>query len=638
MNANMACFSKVVLLVVFILKSFISFSNNNASKPLAVANIPKNLLLNANAVVRADELIYTIENTQSSKLKLRHTITLLNDKASDYRRVRIPYNKFSSISGIKTTIYDSEGEIILSAKAEIFDMSANYDELASDQRFWAISFPLRKYPYTIEYEYEKTNKESFFYEDWSFQSQPDVSVEQSGAQYIIPKALGFRVKQLNLQHRCDTTLLDDKIIYTWQEENIPAYKPKEYFLIKFDQKAPVLLTSPNDFNTGGHEGNMESWKSLGKWYYDLNKNRDGISPELEAKLKKMILNVSDTKEQIKLIYNYLQKNTRYVSVQLGIGGYQTLEANYVEKKGIGDCKALTNYMRAMLNSIGIKAYQALVLAGQDEDIYVDFPSQQFNHVILCVPLLKDTIWLECTDQTIPFNYLGSFTHNRHVLILKESGGEITKTPEYGSKDNFRKTSINVKIDLNGDADLSAKMTFSGINYEKPLNYLLKGKKEQEIWINDMFETPNLTIDTLAYIDNSYMYPQVEIKCNLNVRNFAAKTSRRIVLNPYLLVPVNFVSEVLTDTFSIPISKTYADSITLTIPLFYKVNTLPKSQLIESRFGNYQISYNLINNILVCYRQLNVTSGEFGKDDIEPFRNFANAIARYDRRLLVLQKE
>jgi len=85
-------------------------------------------------------------------------------------------------------------------------------------------------------------------------------------------------------------------------------------------------------------------------------------------------------------------------------------------------------MVALLKEANIKANYVLIAAGDDQpDMLTDFPSPYFNHATVCVPMDKDSIWLECTSQTLPAGYIGSFTGNRHALLINELGGQIVTT-------------------------------------------------------------------------------------------------------------------------------------------------------------------------------------------------------------------
>src|SRR5690606_36041786 len=96
----------------------------------------------------------------------------------------------------------------------------------------------------------------------------------------------------------------------------------------------------------------------------------------------------------------------------------------------GDCKALSNYMKALLKEAQIPSQLVIVKAGKNKDLWADFSAiGQANHMILCVPMVKDTVWLECTSQRNPYNYLGSFTGDRNVILVSDEGGKVVKTPK-----------------------------------------------------------------------------------------------------------------------------------------------------------------------------------------------------------------
>ena len=118
---------------------------------------------------------------------------------------------------------------------------------------------------------------------------------------------------------------------------------------------------------------------------------------------------------------------RYVSIQLGIGGFKPSAAKFVDEKKYGDCKALTNYMKNLLSVVGIASYPALINAGYNKyPADTRFPSDPFNHVILCVPMEKDTVWLECTSNNAKAGFFGLLYRKQKCFIDYREGRGISK--------------------------------------------------------------------------------------------------------------------------------------------------------------------------------------------------------------------
>jgi hypothetical protein len=190
-----------------------------------------------------------------------------------------------------------------------------------------------------------------------------------------------------------------------------------------------------------------------------------------------------------------------------------------------------------LDAVGISSHYTLVFAGVDaKDIQVDFPSNQFNHVILYVPTESDPIWLECTSNSLPAGYLGDFTKDRHVLVTTADGGFLTKTPAYSTEDWNRITSQSkLEIDLKGDAKLESEITQSG-NFAERILYLksLDDERGQKEFFSTGFSVAGLVINQLQ-VDVKPMDSLLlaEISLDGYLQRFVQQTSKRFIIKPLM---------------------------------------------------------------------------------------------------------
>jgi len=600
--------------------------------------IPDALKHRADAVVRTEQMTYEIVEVGKAKMKYKFAITLLNDDASDYRLATIFYNPFVKVKNIKGSVYDEKGNLIkIINSLDILDMSAvNGVEFYSDDRQKVIFFPKMKYPYTIEYEYECMFLSLINYPEWAFQHNPNISVEKSGIQYIIPKKIQAKFKEINLKNKIDSVFLKDKIILTWQEENIPTVKSNPYG-IPFSYRVPTLLSAPHEFNYGGYAGSLISWEKFGEWNKRMIEGRDRLPLEEIEKIKNLTKDLKTEREKVKAIYEYMQSKTRYVLISLGIGGFQPFEASFVSEKGFGDCKALTNYTLSLLKVIGIKSHYTLVKSGSNENINPNFVSNQFDHIILCVPQEKDSIWLECTSQSLPFNYLSDFTSNRFALLVTEDGGKLVRTPSFKKEENYTKLIGIVNIDYLGTIS-SAKFSkeYSGIHYGHS-QQIFSQESESEIvkYLNKSLSIPTFTVTRASFSELKSENPTSTLQYELDIRDFSKNKSNRLFFTP-CLERFDFI---LNEPFSIQISESnqYSDSIVYKIPIGYSIDFIPEPKSIESTFGKY--SYSLTSELdkIVFKRNFEIFKGKYPKEKFEEFYNFINSIASKDREMVILKK-
>ena len=413
-----------------------------------VKKIPPALLKDAGAVIRIQSVRLDVKNTSRTVESVRFAVTIFKKEKRDYGVYILGYDKFSKIKNFEGTIYDSTGKEIRTLDSdEKKDYSAvSGYSLYEDSRKQVAEMYYNQYPYTIEYRYEYIRNGYFYWPEWQPQEYLD-PVQEAKFEVLLPEGDSLRYwcscDSLRPVEHTD----EGRRVYVWEVQNLPKLS-KDAVGSNSEDYSAIVYTAPRKFEIDGYAGDLSSWKNFGVWDYNLYKEKD-ILPESAIKEVRSIIYPADSdREKIRKVYRYMQERTRYVSVQIGIGGWQPFDATCVHEHGYGDCKALSNYMVSLLKAAGINAYSFLVHHGNDRFPFIEeFPSNQFNHAMVCVPLQKDTVWLECTSQSIPFGHISFETENRGVLLITPEGGKVVHTPSSLPAQNMLRRTAEFRLPL-----------------------------------------------------------------------------------------------------------------------------------------------------------------------------------------------
>lgn len=624
------------------------FTNISAQKYFSINEIPLTLKENADAVVRVDETEFIIENYGKIVTKHHWAVTIFNEEGENkYALFRADYDKFKKIKKIEGTIYDKIGTELKKLKSsDIQDISIGSGEYITDNRTKIAKFDKKfyPYPYTLEFSYEDESTNTLFYPAWEPVPNENTGVQVSTFVIKTAQGISFRKKELNIKFPSQKFKEGKFDVEKWDIRDVAPFESENFSL---NNQMPVVFFAPIEYSVDGYSGKLNNWNDVAQFYLKVNAGRDILPQSTIDKLKLHVGQEKDTAAKVKKVYEFMQSHTRYFLVALGIGGWQSTPASEVAEKGYGDCKALTNYTISLLKQVGVKAYPALIYADDDSKNhyeYQDFPRPAFNHVIACVPTQKDTLWLECTSQTNPFGYLGSFTGNRNALLVKENEGKLISTINYFPEKNHQKREAKVKVDATGNAEVHLVANYTGLQQEtrssvaEQLNFT-----EQKEWLHKNLDIPNVIISNFKISTEKTGIPKINEEISLVANRYASFTGDRLFVKPNLLTkflsPTDNEKERKNDLYLNPNSYSFLDDdiLEFEIPEGYKAEFIPKEIKVTKKFGEYSAVTTVQGNKLHYKRSLKVNGGLYDKSDYTAWTDFLKTISKADNQKAVFVK-
>ena len=322
---------KTILLICVVLVSIQIFGQDEAHLQSFI--IPSELRENANAIIRFEDTNIDVKAYNKMVYTNKRIVTILNSSGDSKNGAVVSYDNNISIKKLEARIYDSSGmEIKKFKKNDFEDVSAvDGGTLYSDSRMKYINYTPTNFPYTVVFETELEYTSTAFIPGW--QPIEGYYTSSQNVNYKITNSSGIEVKIK--ASNFDEYAIEKHSDLHYSAKNLAAIKPESHSP-RFKTFAPFLSATLEDFNYEGYQGKTGDWKGLGKWMYDqLLVGRTNVSEATKIKIKQMVEGVNDPIQKAKIVYNYVQNNTRYISVQEGVGGIQPIDALKVDEVKYG---------------------------------------------------------------------------------------------------------------------------------------------------------------------------------------------------------------------------------------------------------------------------------------------------------------
>lgn len=599
--------------------------------------------LGAHSVVRDHEAVLTFYDRDHAEYKEHGIVTVLDKEHRNAGNFELYYDQFRKLEYIYVQVRNNAGIIVgrYSIK-EAEDYSASVSNFFSDVRVKLIEANHYAYPYTIEYEYKYSYSGTLNLPPW-YPKSFSQSVENASFEIIDYTKGNLRYHSRNIKEDPVVQEHPEYISTKW-ELNKELARPREVYSPPYSEIFPNVLTSASLFKVGKSTGNASSWKLFGDWYYELSKGKRALPESAKSEIDRLILGVEDEQEQVKKLYQYMQDQVRYVSIQLGLGGWEPYPAEFVYQNKYGDCKALVNFMHAILEYAGIEAQPALIRTGiHSPEVVADFPSNQFNHVVLRVTLANGNImWLECTSKYLNPGRIGAGNEGKNALLITSEGAEIVRTEVSEADENVVLRTIDIKLAESGSAKLNSILKNKGAMDDDLLHQLKPlSQKKREEWLMSSLSLNDFDLRSYQFLGLDDGQGESGIMSELEVRDFASTTSKR------LFVPINKLNqwnvyipdeEYRITALQLPYKFTEIDSAVFEFPEGYVLEALPESKFIEHSFGTFSLSLSEEEGKVVMKRKLVIRQQDIEKTEYENFKTFFTTVNKADQAQFVIVKK
>jgi len=579
--------------------------------------------------------------TDGKKLWKNYHISILINSPNDnkYCEFEIPYSKIFALKKLSGSIKDLTGnEIRKLSKKEIIT-STYFTDIAfySDNMMKRFNLVHNQYPYVVEVNYKYEYSSFISIADWSPVWDYDLTTDSASLTFTYPDNYQFRKNIVGVDSMQQLPAAEGYKSYKWsssynQNTKRNILMPPRTLLKSRIQIAPLNFNYIKD-------GSFASWEKFGEWEAEISNGLDVLTVQEQIAIDNLLGTTSDPQEIVKKLYHYLQDNCRYTLVEIDFGGMQPYPADYVCKNRYGDCKALTNYMKALLKYKKIESYPVLVSAGEVKaKIIADFPSQQFNHVFLCVPMPNDTIWLECTSNTSPPGYLGTFTHNRKGLLVSTQKSKLVDLPALKDSDCQGVCVYNYFKPQNEKTIIETYFRYRGDEFEQ-LNSFSKHAtdSEKDNYIEQFLPLKNIKVLSWEIVPVHRDSARIDLKAQVETGNpYLAISNFLKVDHPFMMLPS--FEKVKDRFFDVMINYPISTIDTINYSFDFKGMKVKDQDhiTVDSKYGHFEMKKVLADQTLTVVRKLTIPNQTIPIDEYADFYKFYQDILTAGKSTLLLK--
>ena len=606
----------------------------------SVANpeIPDSLKRGACSVVRDYSVEFVQKSATGGEAQFRKTVTVLNAEGLEGATFIHVDGHFSKLKKFKGGISNSQGKQVVKLHRSDLKESTLSSGLTSDSHTYYYECPPYSYPFSVTYEWTCDYSNGMLvYPDFYPQISYNQSVQNASYRLSVPGNVDVIYRSNRIGKTPEVTRHGEYKTYAWTGISLtashPAYNGDARSVVGYIESEPTV------FECDGYEGRQDTWQNFGIWKNKLLQGRDNLPEDEKQKIIAMTRDAASPVEKIRILYDYLARNTRYVSIQLGIGGWQPIDAATVCRTKFGDCKGLTNYMKAMLAVAGIPSVYTCISV-EEKRLCPHLPGvHQLDHAILCVPLPADTLWLECTNAYLPFGYVHSDIAGHDAMLVDDNGGRLVRLPDY--PDRCHRQSFHTRMQLDAQGNMTGVMTHRNAMryYEKTLSLLSMNEKQRVRELGGMLQGNPPRISSVHVTERKDSVPQLTCRFAVMGQCGTVNGNRMfLTVNPYRRRPS--VSPVASHAYPLYLTEgsLLTDTLEVLLPAGYVPERIPKPVSLTQPFGTFVSNVTVRDGRLLVCQSMLVRKGTYPREMHALWNEFLNQAGKADREMIVLVRK
>lgn len=610
------------------------------------------------AVALLDEEQTTVKDNGDIETLYRRAYKILRPEGtSDYGTLVIPFDDETRISSLKAWTITLQGAELQVNEKDAAEISPwNFVEF-SDLRDKAIKLPEVNPGSIVGYEYVQKHRPFVLEDDWDFQSE----IPTVHARFFlqIPSGWEFTTSWANYPEQKEQT--PGASSHVWEVHDVPAIDTEPDMPpwravaarmdIKYFPGNPALRAK-----TSG------TWNDLGVWYGNLTASSRTPTPEIQQKVAALTASLSDPVAKMRALASFVQRQIRYVAIEVGIGGFRPHPAGEVFANEYGDCKDKATLLSTMLKVVGIDSYYVLIDVDRGE-VNPKFPSLDFNHAILAIrlpqnadtsllyatvddPKLGRVLFFDPTNEYVPFGYIPGYLQDNYGLVVTRDGGELLDLPLASPNTNRLLRTAKFELDptgtLTGDVE---ELRWGGPAADSREEILEASPAKRATFFEDFLgsflNTFALTRASIGNLD------QFDATLTLNYKfvaqNYAQNAGDLLIIRPRILGSKGLFIFTNTDgkprkypvQFDEPTRQD--DMFDITLPAGYLPDELPPPVEADCPYASYKTEVRVSGDVL-HYKRTYVVKGVYvPTDKLNELQGFFAKIADDERSSAVLRR-